>query len=240
MRRFTSKSIIEFLEGNIFHHHGVPESVISDNGSQFKANDFNAFLTQYGIKNIYTPLYSPQSNASERVNRSIITAIRAYLRNDHRDWDTNISSISCALRNSFHQSIGLTPYHAIYGFDMITHGTSYKLLKSLNCLEESAIFIDNDDKLSLLRKQITENLRKAYETNVRTYNLRTRPITFHENQIVFRRNFVQSDASKNFNAKLCPSFIKTRVKEKLGNCYYLLEDIEMGNTGTYHAKDIKS
>lgn len=72
LRKFTSSIIQNFLLKHIFHIYGVPEVLVSDNGSQFKANEFNSFLTSLGIQHTYTALYSPQSNASERVNRSII------------------------------------------------------------------------------------------------------------------------------------------------------------------------
>ncbi|XP_037824420.1 uncharacterized protein LOC119612662 [Lucilia sericata] len=213
--------------------------LISGNGSQFRSNEFNAFLTTYGVHHIYTALYSPQSNASERVNRSIIAAIRSYLKKDHREWDENISSISCALRNAIHNSIGFSPYHALYGFDMITHASSYKLLKDIQSLGESDVNILRDDRLALLRDSISKNMKKTYDINVKQYNLRARSVGYNVGQEVFRRNFAQSSAEKNFNAKLSPLYIRARVKEKLGNCYYVLEDIESKNSGTYHAKDIK-
>lgn len=239
LKKFTSSVIIEFLEKQVFHHNGVPETVISDNGSQFKANEFNAFLTQYGVNHVYTALYSPQSNASERVNRSIIAAIRAYLKKDHREWDEHISFISCALRNAVHNSIGVSPYHALYGFNMITHGTSFKMLKSIQALDDSVINIERDDRLTILRNQISKNIQKAYETNARQYNLRARPINYSVGQEIYRRNFAQSNAEKKFNAKLSPMFIKARIKEKLGNSYYILEDMDGRSSGTYHAKDIR-
>lgn len=240
LRKFTSAVITEFLEKNIFHLYGVPEIMISDNGSQFRSNEFNAFLTKYGIQHLYTALYSPQSNASERVNRSIIAAIRAYLKKDHREWDVNISAISCALRNSAHSAIGISPYHALYGFDMVTHSSTYKLLKNIYSLGESDVNIKRDDKLAILRENVGSNMKKAYDLNVKQYNLRARPVNFVVGQEVFRRNFAQSNAEKNFNAKLSPLFIKAKVKEKLGNCYYVLEDVDTKCSGTYHAKDIKS
>ena len=63
MKKLTSTTIKEHLQKEIFDVFGVPENDISDNGSQFRANDFSAFLT---IIHIYRALYSPQSNASER------------------------------------------------------------------------------------------------------------------------------------------------------------------------------
>lgn len=102
LKKCTSTVIQDFLQKQIFHVYGVPETIISDNGSQFRANDLNAFFTSLGINHVYTALYSPQSNASERVNRSLIAGIKSYLKYDHREWDAHLSAISCALRNSYH------------------------------------------------------------------------------------------------------------------------------------------
>lgn len=77
-----------------------------------KLMTFNAFLTTFEVMHKYTAAYSQQSNASERVNRSIIReAIRAYLLEDHSAWDQHIPAIRCSLRNSLHQSIKCSPYH---------------------------------------------------------------------------------------------------------------------------------
>lgn len=240
LRKFTSVAIRDYLEKNIFHCYGVPETIVSDNGSQFKANDLNAFFTSLGISHVYTALYSPQANASERVNRSLIAGIRAYLKDDQGRWDENLSAISCALRNSCHQSINISPYHALYGFDMITHGSTYSLLKQLKLLDEPSYKLARDDNLQLIRKDIQKYIQKAYETNRSYYNLRTRQQTFNIGQEVLRRNFVQSSAEKRFNAKLAPLFVKARIKDKLGSSYYLLEDLSGKTIGTYHAKDIRN
>jgi len=134
LKKFTSAAIIEFLLKQVFHSVGVPETIVSDNGTQFKASEFNAFITELGINHVYTALYSPQSNAAERVNRSLLAAIRSYLKNDQTEWDMHITSITCSLRSSLHQSLGCSPYLALFGLHMITHGSDYKLLKDLSLL----------------------------------------------------------------------------------------------------------
>lgn len=238
LRTFTSKNIQNYLEKQIFHVFGVPETLLSDNGSQFRSHDFHAFLTIYGIRHSYTALYSPQSNASERVNRSLIAGIRAYLKKDHRCWDDNISAISCSLRNSYHQTINCSPYKALFGFNMITHASSYTLLNNIRLLDEPSLALQKDDRQHLIRFDIREHMKKAYDTNKRQYNLRSKQHTFKIGQEVLRRNFTQSSAEKKFNSKLCPMFIKARVREKLGSNYYILEDLNGKLDGTYHAKDI--
>lgn len=239
LRKFTSIAVREFLEKQIFHVYGVPETIVSDNGSQFKANDLNAFFTTLGISHVYTAFYSPQANASERVNRSLIAGIRAYLKGDHTRWDENLSAVSCSLRNSIHQSINTSPYHVLFGFDMITHGTSYTLLKNLNLLDEPSYKLSKDDNLQLIRKDIQKHIKHAYEQNCHQYNLRSRPQSFQVGQEILRRNFVQSSLEKRFNAKLAPLFVKAKIREKLGKHYYVLEDLDGKVVGTFHAKDIR-
>jgi len=67
-------------------------------------------MQQYGVTHTLTAVHTPQANASERVNRSVISAIWAYLRPDQKDWEEYLSSICCALRSSVHASIGTSPH----------------------------------------------------------------------------------------------------------------------------------
>jgi len=83
LKKFTANLIQDFLCQDIFPCYGVPEVIVSDNGSQLKCSEFHAFLTRLGIRHVYTALYTPQSTTSERVNRSLIAGIQAYFKNDH-------------------------------------------------------------------------------------------------------------------------------------------------------------
>lgn len=111
LRKADSISIVSFLEKSVFHMFGVPESVFSDNGKQYISQKFENSLEKYGVKHIQTAVYSPQANASERVNRSILSAIRAEIDKDQTNWDVHISAISAALRNAVHSSYGATWFH---------------------------------------------------------------------------------------------------------------------------------
>lgn len=125
LKKFDSKLIIKYLETEIFNCFGVPETLVSDNGTQFRCKEFESFLKRYGTEHIFTAVYSPQANASERVNRSINEALRSYIRKDQREWDKYIPSINCSLRNSVHQTIERTPYQIVFGQTMVTHGLDF-------------------------------------------------------------------------------------------------------------------
>jgi len=134
VKKFTAEVVIKYLQQDLFHTFGVPETIASDNGSQFRAEIFQKLLREYSISHTLTAAYSPQSNASERVNLSVIAAIRAYVRRDQKNWDEQLRSICCALRTAVHSALG--PYYMAFGQIFVSSGSSYKLLRALGILEE--------------------------------------------------------------------------------------------------------
>lgn len=240
MREATAKNVIKFLVEQVFHDFGVPEVIHSDNGKQFTCKEFQKMTQDYGINHMRTAVHSPQSNAAERVNQSVLAAIRTYLNNDHREWDLNLPSIEVALRTSIHTATGVSPFMALFGHNMFTSGTDYKLARKLKALDDSEISIlDNADRNRLIRENMKERMHKAYERSALRYNKGARIIRFVPGQEVFKRNFILSDFKNNINAKFCRKFTKCRVLRALGNNMYELENCSGKPIGVYHAKDIK-
>lgn len=83
LRTASTDSFTAYPRHEVFHVYGVPETLHSDNGKQFIGHQMTALLNEYNA------IYSPQANVSERVNRTILAAIRAYLKDEkyHRSWD---------------------------------------------------------------------------------------------------------------------------------------------------------
>ncbi|XP_037816152.1 uncharacterized protein LOC119606666 [Lucilia sericata] len=121
---------------------------------------------------------------------------------------------------------------------MLTNGKDYEILRNLGILAETDCIVERQDEHCLIRDKIKDYMRKAYNKNSRTYNLRSRTKDFTVGQEVYRRTFNQSSKAEYYNAKLAPVGIKATVLRKIGQVYYELQDIESGNKGTYHAKDI--
>jgi len=224
----------------VFHVFGVPEVIFSDNGVQFKSTAFKTFLETYGVTHNFTAVYAPQANASERVNRSVLAAIRTYIHPSQKDWDANLSSINCALRSAFHSALRASPFFTVFGQNMLLNGRSYQLLRNLNLLEDPDANMRQSEKLELFRARVEKHLDRAYERGRKTYNLRTRPRQFEEDQIVFYRNFALSSAEKHFSSKLAPKFLKAKVRKRLGNSLYELISLDGKRLGTFHAKDIRT
>lgn len=240
MVKANSRNVIKFLVDEVFHKFGTPEFIMSDNGKQFVSKEFAGMIENYGIKHERTAVYSPQANASERVNQSILAAIRSYLKDDHREWDKHLSEVELSLRSSIHGSIGVTPYFALFGMNMFTHGSVYKLARNLDLLgDPENKIIPKEVKMDIVRQRMKHNLHKAYLRNDKTYNIRSRAIKFIPGQEVFRRNFQQSEFKNNYNAKLARKFLKCRIVRPVGNSLYEVEDLKGKLLGVFHAKDLK-
>lgn len=79
VKKLKSAIVVKYLNKELFHLCGVPETVVSDNGSQFKSELFQKHLREHRITYKLTAIQAPHANASERVNRSIITTICSYV-----------------------------------------------------------------------------------------------------------------------------------------------------------------
>lgn len=237
MRDMKAAALTRYLEEEVFLVYGVPQVVLTDNATNFVSKKFRALLKQYNIKEFLNARYFPQNNPTERVNRSIGAAVRAYMEEDHREWDTNLAKIACAFRTSTHESTQFSPYYLNFGRNMITNGKDYKIPNLTDFSEE--VVKTRTDPLEKARKIAKENLLKAHERSSRHYNLRTRPIEFKVGEIVWKRNFKQSDASNKFCAKLSDPFLKCKIKSKAGTNTYVLEDLDGKELGLFHTNAIK-
>lgn len=232
----TSNKVIQFLEEQVFLMYGVPFVAIQDNGSQFISKKYKKLLADYEIRPWFIATYHPQANSVERMNRSVKTAIRAYVSTDHREWDLQLPQIGCALRTALHESTKFTPYFLNYGQEMALSGKTHVIQDKLASLTENPS--ERIENLALVRQQVVLNLKKAYEAYSKRYNLRSRVIVFKPGDLVLRRNFKLSDASKNYSSGLGPTFVKCKVKERIGKSCYRLMDLDGKDIGVANVKDL--
>ena len=70
LRSTTSGSVVEALKA-IFARHGIPETVVSDNGPQYASEEFAKFAAEYSFSHITSSPHFPQSNG--HMERSVQT-----------------------------------------------------------------------------------------------------------------------------------------------------------------------
>ena len=242
MRAATSQGVIQYFQSEIFPSFGVPQFLHSDNGKQFISREMEQFLGSYGIQHIRTGFYSPQSNASERANREILTKLRCYLhdKKDHFDWDKHIPQVLSILRSDFHSVLGCSPYYATFGQNMCQHASSYPIWEKLQCLTNDYVdILTRADKLHRIREQIIQGLDNAHDKAEKNYNKRVRNVTYQVGQEIFRRNFAPTKFERGINSKFLPKFVKGRVRQKIGKALYDIEDLQGRYVGRFHASDLR-
>ncbi|XP_068143516.1 uncharacterized protein [Drosophila tropicalis] len=240
MPKATSAATIKFLREELFNTFGVPEIVHTDNGKQFTSKEFEEMVSHFGITYTRTAAYSPQANASERVNQSILAAIRTHVGKDHTHWDVKIPEIQAALRSAVHSTIGTSPYYAMFGQHMFRNGGDYRLARKLDA--DAAVEIKQlprEDQLQIVQEKIVARSHQAFEKSEKRYNLKAREIQYRPGQEVWKRNFVLSDVRRNINAKFCKRYSRCRIMRRVGKNMYELENLHGIRLGVFHAKDLK-
>lgn len=243
LRKATAQAIVKFLENEVFLMFGVPQIVMCDNGPQFVGGVFQKLMEKYKVQKVwYNASYHPQVNPVERTNRVIGTAIRSYVKDNHRLWDEEIYRIAHALRNAVHEVTGHTPSFLNFGRTVPSQGDYYGRLEAMPneiTTESREQLIQDINNTSDLYQDIVKRLNQAYEKNKRQYDLRKRPVKFKKGELVWKRNPVLSDAAKGFSKKLAPKFVMAKVAEVTGSVTYRLTDMNGKNLGVWHVKDLK-
>lgn len=232
LRTATAKNIIHFIEEEIFLKFGVCESMICDNGVQFISKDLGILMNKYKAKLIFTPLYHPQANPCEIVNKSIGNALRSYCAQseNQRTWDVGIAAIACALNTHVHTSTKMAPYFAIFGHNMIVDGKKYEQVVDAN----SPNNLMSPDKFQAIRQSIREHLQNSYERSVKNMNKRASTRKFDVNGDIYLKNVKLSNAGERYSKKLGLKYIPVKITQCLGKNTYLVSDRNGKILGKYH------
>ena len=67
-----AKTVVDFLQKNIFSRFGTPRAIISDKRTHFCNKVFAAAMVKYGVRHKVATTYHPQSNGQAKMsNREI-------------------------------------------------------------------------------------------------------------------------------------------------------------------------
>ena len=76
MGAITAQAAIKFIRG-IVCHFGVPNRVITDNGTQFTSGAFTSYCEELGIKLCFASVAHPRrSGQAERANTEVLRGLK--------------------------------------------------------------------------------------------------------------------------------------------------------------------
>lgn len=224
MRSATARTIATIFQKEILTRWGVPDFLLSDRGTQFVSSVFKNICENWNVTPKLTTAYHPQTNMTERVNRTLKYMIAAYLDEKHNKWDQYLPEFRFALNSAIQETTGMTPAELQLGRKL--QGPMDKLLHGSHLTPDMPAY-DVIHHLTQLQNQAVENSKKAHTRQLRNYNKHRRELTFKEKDRVWIRNFPQSNAKAKFTAKFAEKWRGPyRVVNQLGPINYkvALED----------------
>ena len=106
-----------FLD-HVFWVHGLPDTIVSDRGSQFISAFWEHLTSFLGIKRKLSTAYYPQTNGqTERANQDLENSLRWYVSWKQDDWARWLSVAEFAGNSAPSATTGISPFHAVYGYE---------------------------------------------------------------------------------------------------------------------------
>ncbi|KAM2048175.1 hypothetical protein ACFX1T_006748 [Malus domestica] len=100
----------------IVKYHGVPVNIISDQDPRFTSKFLVAFQEALGTKLLYSTAYHPHTDGqSDRTIQTLEDMLRSSVLQFGDSWHDRLDLMEFAYNNSFHLSIGMSQFEALYG-----------------------------------------------------------------------------------------------------------------------------
>ncbi|GKV28094.1 hypothetical protein SLEP1_g37185 [Rubroshorea leprosula] len=187
----TSKKVEDFVFSSIICRYGIPNQIVTDNGTQFNCSSFRDFCSSYGIKLQFTSVYHPESNGMvESVNKCILEGIRPRLEQHKAKWADELNNVLWAYRTTSRTATGETPYHLAFGTEAVIPveiGVPSFRVTHFDEGRNGQLLRENLDLLAEVREEARLRTLVYKQKLANFYNKRIRPRTFKVGDLVLKK-----------------------------------------------------
>ena len=209
--------LTEIYIAEIVRLHGVPSSIVSDRDPKFTSHFWGALHEALGTKLRLSSAYHPQTDGqTERTNQSLEDLLRACVLDDRGSWDDVLPLIEFTYNNSFHASIGMAPYEALYGRKCQTPLCWYK--DGENMIVGPEMVQQTTAKV----RKIKEKMKTSQDRQKSYADKRRRLLEFEQGDHVFLRVTPTTGVGRALKSKkLTPKFIGPyQISARIGPVAY--------------------
>ena len=197
--------------------HGVPKSIVSDRDPRFTSHFWKSLQAALGTKLKFSTAYHPQTDGqSERTIQTLEDMLRSCVMEFQGSWENHLPLIEFSYNNSFHSSIQMAPYEALYG----------RKCRSPLCWDEVGeskvigpeIIQEMKDQVQFIRTKMAEaqSRQKSYA------DTRRRDLSFEEGDWVYLKVSPMKGVKRfGKKGKLSPRYVGPfQIVEKVGLVAY--------------------
>ncbi len=206
----TAEKTAELMLQWIYRIHGLPDSIVSNRGSQFTFILWKSLCKRLGINLRLFTVYHPQTDGqSERVNQNVERYLRFFCSYMQDDWAKLLLMIEFADNNALSSVIFSTPFFLNKGFhprmsfepDVIEYKSSRERL-------QAAKAEDISENMNKTLKFARESLAKTREQMMKQVNKHRKEVDYEVESKVFlnKRNIVTARSFKKLDDKMLGSF----------------------------------
>ncbi|KAL2246063.1 UNVERIFIED_CONTAM: Transposon Tf2-12 polyprotein [Sesamum indicum] len=143
--------------------HGVSVSIVSDRDPRFTSRFWESLQRALGTKLHFSTAFHPQTDGqSKRTIQTLKDMMRTCTMEFKGNWDDHLPLMEFAYNNSFHSSIGMAPYEALYG--RRCRSPICWDIEGLRQLEGSKLVQETVEKVQVVKKclKAAQDRQKSY------------------------------------------------------------------------------
>lgn len=214
---YTMEKLAKLYVERIVCLHGIPTCIVSDRDPRFTSRFWEGLQRALGTKLRLSSAYHPQTDGqTERTIQSLEDLLRACVLDQGGSWESHLPLIEFTYNNSFHSSIGMAPFEALYGRRCRTPLCWYETGES--AIVGPELVQEATDKIKLIREKmkVSQNRQKSY------YDKRRKPLEFKKDEHVFLKVNPTTGVGRALKSrKLTPRFIGPyQISERIGSMAY--------------------
>jgi transposase InsO family protein len=116
----TRKTASSFLFNHVIARFGVPQAIVTDQGSHFRNFMMSKLIEKLGLRHDNSTTYYPQANGQvEAINKVLITMLRRMIGIHKTSWHTMLFLALWVYWTSVKSATGFTPFRLVYGVEAI-------------------------------------------------------------------------------------------------------------------------
>jgi hypothetical protein len=193
LAEITEENVTNFIKRHVVYRFGIPQSLVSDNGTQFNNERTLAFCEKFGIAKNFSAPNHPQSNGQvEAVNKIIKVTLKRRLERLKGRWADELPLVLWAYRTTSRTSTGETPFSLAYGVEaVIPVEIGVPSFRREN-YEEGTNDVNLAAEKDLLdeKREYARLRMMAYQQRAaRYYNSKTKARRFRSGDLVLRKVF---------------------------------------------------